>query len=107
MKTWQLEDRVISKRAIKDIVDVSLAAVGLLLLIPLYQNVLIPLRGRIGVIELEVLKGSQDALNVCVDVLVYAGVPVIYLLVLLVYLTARWARKVEKGHSALNAPDPD
>lgn len=98
---------MISKRAIKDIMDVALAATGLLLLIPLYQRVLIPLRGAIGVVQFEVLKGSQDALNICIDALVYAGVPVIYLLALMVYLIARWSRKVDSATGALKAPDPD
>lgn len=102
-----MEHTVSKKRYFKDLVDVILAATGLLLIIPLYQRVLIPLRGMIGVVELEVLKGSQGALNIIIDVLVYAAVPLIYLLVLSVYLTVRWSRKVPMAHGPANIPEPD
>ena len=97
------------KWSMKDLVDITLAVIGFALIIPLYTQVLIPLRRTLGVIHFEQLSQYQGPVNTVVDILFYGAIPLVYATVVGVLLTLRWTRNMRhtQGSSPGMNAQPD
>ena len=93
--------------SMKDLLDIAFAIVGFSMVFPLYMYVLIPIRKSLGIVHFELLQKFQNPVNTVIDVLFYAAIPLIYLMIVGVLLTVRWARKTDANLNVNMDMQPD